>query len=85
MSRILIKISDSILYIACRVIFKDCSDIIMEIDPVLPVQEEYTDSNQICDILMIIGSVDHCKALWLFCPLADDLFQQMPRILVRYR
>ena len=79
MLRILVKIPDTILYIVLRIIFKHRCNIIMKINPVLPVQKKYADSDQIGNILVIISPVNMIKSPRVLAALADDLFQQMAR------
>ena len=53
--------------------------IIMKINPVLPVQKKYADSDQIGNILVIISPVNMIKSPRVLAALADNLFQQMAR------
>ena len=51
----------------------------MKINPVLPVQKKYADSDQIGNILVIISPVNMIKSPRVLAALADNLFQQMAR------
>ncbi len=76
--RVVIKIQEAVFNIVSRIIFKYRRDIIVEMDPVLPVQEEYTDPDQVCHVFIIIFPVDILIRIRLGTLFADDLFQKMP-------
>ena len=76
-----VEIQDPVLYIKPRVILKHTGDIIMEMNPVLTVQEKNADTDKVRHIFMVIGPVDILKAFKMFHPFPDDFFQEMPRVL----
>ena len=78
MVRVIIEIQKPVLDIVSRIILKYRSNVIMKIDPVLPVKEEDTDSDQIRHILIVVLPVDIFVLVRLLALFADDLLQQMP-------
>ena len=53
----------------------------MEVDPVFAIQEEYTDSDQIRHVFIIILPVDVLVLVRLLTLFANDLLQQMTCLL----
>ena len=76
-----VKILDPVPYIKPGVILKHTGNIVMEMDPVLTVQEKNADADKVCHIFMVIGPVDILKPFKMLHPLPDDFFQKMPRVL----
>ena len=79
--RILIKIFQTIFHILGRIIFKHRRDILMKMNPVLTVEEEHADTDQIRKIFVKIPAVDPVKLLKIFSSFPDDLLQKMSRFL----
>ena len=74
---IVVKIVQTVMNILIGIIFKAAGDIFMEMDPILPVQEEYPDANEICHILVEIGMIQLTELLRIFLFLANHLLQKL--------
>lgn len=71
--RIFVKIPASVFYVDTWIIFKYSGNIFVEVDPVFPVQEEYTDTDQVGHVFVIIAPVQIFEFLRIFFSFSYDL------------
>lgn len=76
-ARVLVEVPEPVPEVEPGVVFKAARQILMEMPPVLPVQEEHPDAHQVRDELVEIGVIQSGKFHGVLPAFADDLLQEL--------